>query len=209
MPVVAGDILSLSVYGRIFNQRILMVRNYQCAQSSTGADTRTQLLAIGAAYKAVGGVVEKYLACLPDQYFCDLVRAQVVYPVRSTFADTQVSLSGTVSGEKALNQSAAAITLQTAKAGRSQRATIHLGPLSDISIAEDGAVTPGYVTLMNTLGAQLIQNVVSSGPGACTLTPIIYHRNGDGPLAKSDIVNAWTANDELRTMRRRVVGRGI
>lgn len=208
MPIVAGDIVSISVFGRVYGQRIIMTRNYQVNTATSGGDTRTQLQAIGNQYKSVGQVVEAYLGLMPEQYQGDVVRSQVIYPVRSSFVDVQMTNTGTIDTPEALNQSAAGITLQTPKAGRSQRATIHIGPLPVDSV-QSGTLTAGYVTLLNTLGARFLTQLSTTGPGAVAMTPIIYHRNGDGPLQKSDPVTGYSVNDELRTMRRRVVGRGI
>lgn len=207
---VAGDIFIVSAFGTAFSQRIILTHHYRLAAINPGvSDEAARDSLLDAVRGGVGGgdVLEgPYLDLLPPEYTLDWWQAQLISPVRRAF---NVFLRGNpgahLDSTETANQSVA-ITLRTNNAGRDQVGTKKIGPIPQSANAQsNGSVAPAYLTLLTTFKNSLISDVVDLALGA-TWNPIFYH----GPTAGDwNLITTGVAQQQIRTMSRRTVGRGV
>lgn len=205
MPLAMNDIVMLAFRGTCSNQRILFTQFYRVSQPASGSITVVQdLQGIAAAQDGTSDqpLLYNYIGCMANTYTCNAVRAQRVYPTRSVAVDVARSLAGANTQAAEATNLAAVITLRTAKAGRSQVSNKHIGPLPNGSYTL-GNISTSYQTDLGDLGNSIIAPLVTAG--FSTLTPIIYHKNGDGPAAKYDDMISMVVQTTARTERRRTL----
>lgn len=205
MPLALNDIVLVAFRGTCLNQRILFTQFYRVSQPASGSITVVQdLQGIAAAQDGTSDqpLLYNYLGCMANNYVCNAVRVQRVYPTRSVAIDVTRSLTGANTETTDATNLAGVVTLRTAKAGRSQVSNKHIGPLPGGSFTQ-GNLRPSYQTDLGDLGNAIISPLVTTG--FSTLTPIIYHRGGDGPSAKYDDMISMLVQTTVRTERRRTL----
>lgn len=204
MALFLNDKVLVTIKGRCYGQRILLTNTYRVAQ--TGAPLESANLQLGQlneqiANAAGGSVLDAYRACLQGDYLSLEVISQVIAPVRTAYrSDIHTRLGqggpGTVANDSA------AVTLRTARAGRNQRSTKHIGPVPD-GVSQSGLLMLPFKALLSTLGQSLATpiQIVANG---LTFTTIVYHRGSN----TYDDVEGWIVGDQSRVQRRRTVGVG-
>lgn len=206
MGLLNNDVVQVTWRGECFGQRILLTHNYLILGDYNAATSVTQdLTDILNQVKAAGAfdVTTSYLACLAPDYTLHFMRAQRIKAIRSSYVEQVVAaLPGTWAGAATVANDSAALTLRTASAGRSQRATKHIGPIADNASAA-GLIVVGMGPKLTALGNKLIQAFAPAGSGS-VVTPIIYHR-GTGTF---DVTDRFILGDQSRVQRRRTVGLG-
>lgn len=210
MPINQGDLVQLTFVGRWEQQVIMLTHFLKCRTPPTGSQPTSaalQDLITKVAPANIGELGSCYLDCLPDNYTLRIITAQKIYPAREVLQSQAMSIVGTWPTAEALTgNNAGVITLRTDKAGRSQVSNKHIGPLPSDAMAI-GNVTGAWNIKANVLGEALINPISPVAPVA--YDPIIYHKNGDGAVQKSDLIASYALQTTVRVMRRRTVGLGI
>lgn len=205
--VSAGDILEATIVGSSAGQTTLSVLHYRLAVI-TPQDGVTLANLINADLNSAlpSCLIAAYADCCADNFSINSLILQWIYPVRyARLVYSAVITDGTVANGSFPPAVASALTKRSDMAGRSKQGTLHMpGVPNDFVI--NGLLTAGAISFYNQLGA-IVRDVVNvPGGGGSDLFPIIYHRQS--PAASADITSV-SVQSTSRTMRRRVVGRGI
>lgn len=201
MGLMANDRVQVSLRGRTFGQRIILVRHLLVVGDMPIANSvKTDLDAILTAIN-IGGIanwVAPYLACLPPQYSMTEMRAQRIKPTRSAYTSLiPVGFVGTNAGAATVANDSAALIFRGADASRSNVGTCKIGPAPD-SASAAGLITAAYQGLLNSLGVALSTGFAVNG---AFLIPIIYNR----ALNTFNQIETFRVGEASRTMRRRTV----
>lgn len=206
-PITTGSLIELGIAGTLFGQRTLTLFHYRItgttitdgqAALEDWLDSLTGNIAIGGAY---------FAACSEDWTGYQL-SAQVIYvPGPSVQRRPKVVLSITTFPGEVASPSlppgvAAALTRRSEVASRRGLGTIHM-PGVPTSFTSGGELSTLGIDSYTTLGGAFMENPTI---GSMTGTPMIYNRSNP---ADSIQVTSVTPQSTVRTMRRRVVGRGI
>lgn len=206
MPVAVNDIIQTIVEGRKDGQSILNVFYYRCitaAPTGTVAANVTTLLNFLWAVDA-GSFETIWTLVMPDDYTLRIVRGQKIAPTREAY----IELLLVDNGDIALNpldtpNLAWVIVKQTEVAGRKGRGTTHMLLPSMDWVTNGELNTEGAA--QRTAIRDFIPQQVTPGDGA-SYEPVIYH---PGLAPNYSRITHCTIKQEVRTMRRRTVGRGI
>jgi hypothetical protein len=204
MALFLADKVLVTIKGRCYGQRILLTNMYRVSQ--TGAPLESANLQLGqlndqVANKPGGSLLDAYRACLQGDYLTLEVISQVIAPVRIAYRSDVFTRPGLAGAGTVANDSGA-VTLRTAKAGRNQRSTKHIGPVPD-GVSQNGLLMIPFKGLLSALGESLSApiQIVANG---LTFTSIVYHKSTS---TSDDVVN-WIVGDQSRVQRRRTVGVG-
>lgn len=204
-----GNVIQITMFGKLHGQTIMNVFNYRMATSTEDPPAGPVAAEIAAQFFANLHLV--VMARLSNEYTTDRLRIQDVYPTRYVHHDFAPSQPSNQGGQQVTNSLPSAMSIVTTliseTAGRSHRgrkfwAGIPVG-------ADDDSVVAANVlqTWRGAVDPQLIADVEATVDLInYTLVPIIWSLTN--PLEKDDVVAALT-RETLRTQRRRVVGRGI
>lgn len=206
MPVSAvDDIFQVQIWCTLFGQKTISTLHYRVITAPTPTDVLviSDQLA-GFVGNAPGGICEELEAIVSPNLSIDFVRAQRVYPTRQPYVDYGVYAFGTLTGD-ALPPGA---TLQIAKRtviaapGRTGHMAVSGVPIDK---TVNGIFTSAFLTLCEPLEDALETSItlISSG---YVLRAVVLHQSD--PLLSEGILQC-EAQQSVRTMRRRVVGRGI
>lgn len=205
--MTVNDIVLVTVVGSVYEQMIQLTRTYRCSVAGSGSDVAACQSFANKLAAEVAGLIPEYTDCLSDQYQTSYVQVQKIFPVRAALRFAVVAQAGKRNAGPGLNQTAAGITLETDKAGRSQQSKMHIGPL-DGGDAFNGSVSPDLKALLTNLAQTfLLTQVVTAGVTG-SYVPTIFHKPKTGVAGSWDDLTGYNVHDELRTMRRRVLGRG-
>lgn len=205
VPAQTGMIVLTTAQGRLSGQTILNTFTH-AVEVLTGAPTVDQL------YQAVyddwwdagASVRTTYLAALSSDYTLDFLNVQVIYPVR--YKRRQFIDANTGGLIEAAEQAATSQTIYRSGdlGSRRDQSSLHLPGVNQVYYA-DGVYEVAQVARLNALAVKC-KTAYSIGTGTLRITPVIFHR---GPQPSYSIITDAIAKTEVRTMRRRVVGRGI
>lgn len=210
MDAAVGDQVILTAFGTWAGERIMMVRGYRITATNAGITTdlanATLIKYVRAGALGLDAYESDYLACLPPQYTLDFWRSQIVRPVRTVPIDFLRAAPGTHAEDTETGNQAAVITFRTAFSGRRHVSNVHIGPIPQGPLTQDnGLVTAAYKSLLDTLATNMLNSFSDLATGL-TFEPSIFHKPF-GPLLY-DKITTQVVQNELRTMRRRTVGRG-
>ena len=201
--IATGDVVEVAFEGVHDQQRVLNLFHYRIDKSDPAAVTQASFInSLHAKLNATGGLIPTFLAAVSGDYLLSDVRYQFQYPTRWAAVTKDV---GEVGGGPASLPPAdsATFTLRAEQAGRRYRRSLHLPALPADWVSE-GLIETGFMTNFNDLGAKLIEKInISTGLDA---TPVILHRAAYG---SSPQIADFSIVPQVRTMKRRVVGRGI
>lgn len=206
MGLLNNDVVSTTWRGICFGQRIILTHHWAIIGDYNAATSVTQDLDDIKANISLAGANDKttpYLAVLPASYTLEQLRVQRIKATRSVYRVTNfIGAVGTNAGAATVACDSAAVTLQSALAGRSRISVKKIGPCPDnVSVA--GLLTAAYKALLNNIGSALITAFQPVGSGS-VVTPIVYHRS----TGTFDALSQFVLGDQSRTQNRRVVGRG-
>lgn len=208
MAAGAGDVYSLNWIGSIFGQRIMLTTAYEILTVDAGvepSDVRSAMLVEVCAGGGNDLIESDYLACLPPSYTLNRVTAQPFYPIRLVYEDAVRNVAGTHASDTEASNQSAVITFQTEYAGRDQVSNKHIGPIPQAATVQaNGELVAAYKALLTTLGDSLTSNIVVAGLGL-SMFPVVFHKNAEPPVSKTDRLIEFYVNDEIRVMRRRTV----
>lgn len=206
MGLLNNDIVQVSWRGRIFGQRVLMVRNYLILGDYNAATTVAQDLDDIKAQLGPAGAFDAttaYLACLPPEYSLLELRTQRLKAVRSAMRSTVFAATvGTNANSATVPSDSGAITFRTALAGPTQVSVVKIGPMPDAASVA-GFLTAAQLALHGALATKLLVNFTPAGSGS-VVVPIVVGKTLAAPSALTSAVPEVTS----RVITRRTVGRG-
>lgn len=198
-------IILSTAQGRLAGQTILNTWTH-VAQVLSGQPTvgQTYDAMLADWWDAGASVKTTYLACLPSDYTLDYYNVQVIYPTRYKRKQTfDAGVGGLVAPAK--ESATAQVIYRSGDLGsRKDQSSLHLPGVGDSLIA-DGVLDAGQITRLNALAVKCKTAYTILG-GSITVSPAIFHR---GPQPTFSLITDAIAKTEVRTMRRRVVGRGV
>jgi len=203
---VVGDIILLTLEGQLCGQTVMNTCTYVVGNVSPGNDTDDVGSDLVAFWQSGAPSPQtKYLNLLPDNYDLIRYRTQFIWPTRIRAVKTPVNTPGLNGVDSVGANQAAYIERNGALGSRDQISGFHIPYPNLEGVGEVGLVTTAYLSAMATLATVLKTIITGAGTGA-RLDPCIYHR-GKTPYYSLAIEAA--PYNEIRTMRRRTVGRGI
>lgn len=204
---LVNQIYLVTLKGTLNQQTIMNTFHYRIFNMPAGGQTVAQVYVhLEDYFEAAGGIIEKYLACLPTNYSLDVMWVQCVGPTERYVKTTALQgLDGTGVGEARTSNLAGVITRTTEKSGRSQVSALHLPIGGDDTWLAGGSLQPAVRLAMAALCTELVKD--TGDPPNLVLDPVIYH--GPPPFAAADFIVKAVPQDTARVMRRRTVGLGI
>lgn len=204
-PLTPDSIVEVTLRTTVNSQTCLSLLHYRYDGTGTLSDGGAAILGLLNQMNSAGNLVTKYADLLAGNVTLDELRGQLIWGSRyNPVSVTPSSAGGTWPGADCENPAVSvAITKRAEIATRHGRGTLHMpGVPQDAQVG--GNSTNAYQTAANPLEAEIAaQRTPTSGQ---LWTPVIYNRVS--PLDSARVVSVNTETS-LRTMRRRVLGRGI
>jgi len=204
--VDSGAILEITIRGTLAGQTTLTLFHYRLTVL-TAQDGLAAIDATNAAFNTAlpSSMLGAYTDCQSNQQSIDQIVYQWIYPTRyARVIKTPAILTGAIDAAALPPGSAAAFTKRTDFAGPHSHGTLHL-PGAPLQFANEGVWDPAEAATA-FLGLIALMNDVLPSSGAGDMTPIIFTRIIP---ANSQVITSASYMPEIRTMKRRVVGRGI
>lgn len=207
VPLLINDVVQISYRGLSYSQRIINVTTWKVTASASNDTDQADLTSILAVFRDAGaaGFLDRYLDCLGAEYQLSSVRAQRIWPLRTSYVQSlgtgEVGKQATQSENPTLT---AAISRITGAAGRDQISTSHIGPGPAAEMI-DGLWSPAYRATVEQWAIKFLTNVNTAAP-VISLEPVVFHSRAVNPSAQK--LTAIHQFNTVRTMSRRVVGRG-
>lgn len=204
-PLFVGDIVEVTIRSTVNAQTCLSLFHYRFDGSGTVPDGGGAILQFLNVLNGGAGLVAKYAALMGSNCPINELRGQMIRSSRwNPISVAPITPAGTWDGDGVSNPSVAvAFTKRAEAATRSGRGTLHMPGVPEDAMV-GGKISNGYRDAADPLEAQ-IAAVVTPSSGR-VWTPIIYNRTNP---ANSQVIVSVSTEENLRTMRRRVVGRGI
>jgi len=206
MPLAINDIVQVTVEGRKDGQTLLNVFHYRCTVApSTGTPAENIQAFLDQDWEVDTGRLEPlWTAVMPDDYNLRLVKGQRVSPTRSAYVEKFLVDNGDIAAFQMDTANLAWVFVkQTELAGRRGRGTTHMLLPGYDWILNGELSAEGATERTNLVGAIDDTIVVVAGG---TYEPILYHPGFSPNFSR---ITHCTIKQEIRTMRRRTVGRGI
>jgi len=208
MALSNNDVLVVSLSGEYAAQKILFSRTYQCVGASPAGNTLFDDYNDIINTMSIGGlsdIITPYLFCLPPEYTLKEIIVQKIWPVRMAYTSGPINLPGTNGNSANVGFETAAITLRGIAGTRHNVGTMKLGPIPD-NVSSGGLLTNAYRTLIvQVLADQLLLGVQPATWGTSFLNPVLFDKQTGNTISIADNI----VQTQTRTMRRRVVGRGV
>lgn len=204
-PILTGSIVEVILFQRMQGQQVMNVLHYQVTSASPIPDGKAALDALNTNLNSanIQGLFHTLADFQVDTVVYESLQLQWISPSRFRAIHYPPSQGFGNLGE-APAPIATSVVIQTIadEATRHGRGGVHLAgmPASFNNASELSAA--GVTALAAFLDALIMERTV----GALTYTPVIYNRAN--PAASLPITNGFQRTT-LRTMRRRVLGRGI
>jgi len=154
---------------------------------------------------AAGGLVQKFLACCPQNYELAYVRYQIIAPIRYAASTVVKNLPGQIAHDATMPNVNAVILRRGELANRQNVSTLHVPAPNDLTSIDNGLITAVYTVILQDLADEVLVGI-STNAGAVVGEPVIFNR--DAPTQVTRIVEA-RPEPTARVMTRRTVGRGI
>jgi hypothetical protein len=207
MPLVAGDIVQVTVRSLVGGQTVLWLNNYRVFSTASTDTVLEDLAQLAVAFSATTTPLPLfyYRRVISTDTVISAVRAQRVRPTRSVFFENPVGVNGLGSGNCQTINVAATYTRGTELAGRNQISVSHIGPISPNDYAS-GLLSGGFVTKLGDLAARMTEDFFTTAPDI-SYRPVVLHKLGFQP--SSTDIETYRLGATSRTMHRRTVGIGI
>jgi len=206
MPLAVSDVVQVTIGGLQDQQTILNILHFQVTTApSTGTPAENMNALLTHLWDDPAGIYfAPWLAIMPDSYTLQTVRAQRVAPTRSAYVEQLVVTAGTAANIAAETPNLTwGLVKQSELAGRRGKGTMH------ILMASHEHYTNGFLNnngaAERSAWANLIDDQVTVAAGGVYI-PVIYHPGFSPNFSR---ITHATIKQEVRTMRRRTVGRGI
>lgn len=206
--VPTNSIWLLTMAGRCYGQRILNTFGYQVVEL-TGAekpvDAVTQAFFADADY---ADFQTDFLLCLPEAYQLEEVWLQMIFPFRVRKGIFEAAADGQIPGE-ALVQSQACISRHSVTAARWANGGVRLMMPAGSDYSANGLITAGHKAVLQIFAGEMEEDINITVTGsAYKFRPSIIHPGATPGSFSATAVVETNVQDQLRTQRTRVVGRG-
>lgn len=206
-----NDIVEITFGGTIFLQKTMTVLHYRVVTAPAVNEAWDQLNSLCVDLKTAL-LYTNYLNLLSSNWHATEIRAQVVAPNRRPVVVVSAAFDGlntfgslTANASGVITKRTDVITHRTAPTKAGGVGSIHV-PALPPDWMDDGMLTTGCQIAFATWVPNLLATR-SIGTGGL-MAPCLWHRQAGSPRLSDDVV-AMQVQDEVRTMRRRTVGRGI
>jgi hypothetical protein len=180
--------------------------HYACTINSGPApDYVAEMAALYAGLNATGRLLKEYAACLSDNIGIDPYWFQVISPDRYVKQVIGGEITGGLNVDTLVGNTQASITRRGDFANRSNVGAIRIPLPTFPETASDGQITPGHIERLEDLAIEML-NSVSTGSGARTWLPVLYHRNAQVRFSQ---VTGVEVQHTARVIRRRTLRVGI
>lgn len=204
--LLAGDKVLITFVGSLNGQTTMSTFTYGVASTVGSIQQDDAFLALRNAICSAGKLRDKFVACCPSNWSMVDIWIQVVGPTRYVKYDFGDTGAGPKSDYTANTSNVAAVILRRGdRASRKAISTLHVPAATDAEWITGGLLTVEALTSLGALATEILLPITTSTTVA-TYDPII----NNGPLS-GDItpITISSAKDQVRTMTRRTVGRGI
>lgn len=204
-PILNGSIVAVTFEQSLYNQAVLNTLHYRLETPTPLTDGNAALTSL---FAKIDGNTDAFLThCLLKAQSNDLklnfVSLQWISPDRFRRRTFIPAVTAGLLAEPASPPSSAIfLETQSELAGRHGHGGIHIAGLP-LSETEDGRWTAAIAGTLSALQTRVTEAITD---GTSVYSPIIFNRTTP---AASPIVEDSLLWGEVRTMRRRVVGRGI
>lgn len=202
-----ADRVLVTFHGLLFNQRLMSTFCYGLS-TVTGSPTQAAGFdALHTKFTAGGGLVEKYLACIPAQYELTEVWYQIIAPNRyNKYVRTSGLGVGTLASNNLYTANSAAVILRRGDQGnRRNISTLHVPLGNTVGCMVNGMIGADMETPLTALAVEML--VLPATTGVVAGWAPVINNGPDGP-DYTPIVSTQVMQT-ARTMSRRNVGRGI
>jgi len=206
MPLAVNDIIQMTVGGLKDEQNILNIFYFRCTTAASTGTPAENLLSLSEHLwdDAVGIWYNAWLNCMPDDYTLQFTRFQVVAPTRGAYSEQLQVYAGTIDVSPIETANLSWVFLkQSELAGRRGVGPTHMLLPSMLWAANGKLTSEGEAARAALRG--VIPNVVTVAAGG-VYEPVIYHPGFSPNWTR---ISHVTQKQEIRTMSRRTVGRGI
>lgn len=204
--VTAGDIFTVTVRGRLFNQLIINTFAYRLASTEDTQDYAEMMEAFDEVWRLdPASVYEDLLDAYPNNLTVEGVWYQKIWPTRLYAYKVSVNDPGEIGVATTTANLAATITRRGELGNRRNVSTLHIPVVTgDITYLNNGVLLVPETTPLQTLAGRLsgVQPVVL---GDSLFEPVIYNKGQQTPYSR---IIAANVPETARVMRRRTVGHG-
>jgi hypothetical protein len=210
MPMVAGDLVVLTLRGTAYSQRVMTSYGFRVMNSTDTGDTRVaqdelcQRISTDTGTNLLG----TFLACVSPGVTIEEIWAQRIRPQRMRKSVLTVSIPGTLGTGPGTPNVSAVVTRKSDLGYRSSISNLHLPVPPIIAMYNNNGVWTGaYRTLLDAHAFESYDSITVVGAnGSVTYKGAIIN----APLSVPDhqIITAHSINPNVRVMRRRTVGLG-
>lgn len=209
MALALDDVVSLSIWGTLFGQRIITVLHYAVSVVSAGS-TEDQLKQFAndwvSGTGSVPGSLDHMLEAQGIEYTCDYVRAQRVSPTRTIFMQWNSNDVGTHADPCTTANIAISLQKRTATPGRKGVGRVQLAGIPQTGYA-DGSVNPVYEVAKLLPWCTDLMSSFTTSAGPVTFVPVLY--NPTNPTPHYSPLIQVLPESTVRTMHRRTLRVGI
>ena len=205
-PLSANAQLFVTMRGELNAQRILNTFQYHLVGTPDPLlDYHDYLDVFLTAFGGAGGMIEKYMQCMPANYVLDRVRLQPTYPVRLRYGDYVMGTTGEFANSAKTSNLAASIRRVTDVLGRRGVGRVQMPLPEDTFLEGKLSDADGYVTDLGVFGVQMLEPITTVSPAA-VWEPVIF--TVVGGIASTGVLIDAVPEDTVRVMRRRTVRLG-
>jgi len=206
MPLAVSDIVRITVGGEKDGQSILNIFDFQVTTApSTGSPAENIEALLLHLWDNTAGIWHAaWMEVMPDDYLLRFVRGQRIAPTRSAYVEKLIVATGAINSDQMQTANLAWVFVkQTELAGRRGRGNTHMLLPASTWMLNGFLDTNGAAERASLVS--LIDDQVTVAAGG-VYVPVIFHPNFSPNFSR---ITHATIKQEIRTMRRRTVGRGI
>lgn len=203
-PLEPNSILQVTFKGTVDDQTCLSVFHYQYTGLTVIVDGEAAIAAINGALQDPTGLYKRYLDAVAGTWQNGRIRYQKIYPTRYRAIEYIPAVTeGQGPATSLPPANAVAITKRSNIADRHGLGTLHM-PAVPSSWVQNGVVQSTPSVNYANVGSAMVQTIlVATGQ---PFAPIMFNRANP---AGSFFASTYAVQQSVRTMKRRVVGRGI
>jgi len=197
-----GDIIKLTIVGEYDLSVVMNVLHYKVVGVAGTGATLAQIM-----NGWLADVKADYLAAMNEGYLLTGVKAQIISPIVSDPIEVAVAPpeAGTVTGDGMPGHIAAVISLRTGIADKKHRGRIFL-PARSESDSNGSVINAGAIVLIGDLATTLVGPVTEGvAPNTSDIQLAVWSK----ALSSGTAVDTFLVRTNLKSQRRRQVGRGI
>lgn len=207
--VELNDVFLVEWNGKHDGQKIINTMHVQCTEApSLNTDLFNAANQLFAKYSGIGGFLDKYLACMTNDYVLEYVNIQRIQPTRAPYVRININTPGLIDGPAMPANTAVSIKRRGAGVNAHNKGHFQMGAVAIASVTDSQVNAVGQA-LYAPVEPFLFQAITDGlGPDSIA-NPVLV--NQFAPFGVVDVVPILDAKLSLtvRTMHRRTVGLGI